>query len=160
LIASRSKAVALRGEHGVDVFKQTRRIKRQLLVDTLGLLIALTVTTASVQDRDGAKLLFATIQNACQCLTSVWADGAYSGQLLHWVKERFHWMLEIIRRPDKHKGFVLLQHRWIVERTNAWLGYSRRLNDQYEVLQHTHEAFVYLAMTRIMLRRLDKKISF
>jgi putative transposase len=150
------KAVALRGDHGVDVHKQTRGIKRHLLVDTLGFLIAMTVTNASVQDRDGAKLLFAKILNACKRLKIVWADGGYRGALRQWVKERFEWTLEIVLRPDNLKGFVLLPKRWIVERTNAWLGHSRRLNRQYEVLHQTHEAFVYIAMTRIMLRRLNK----
>lgn len=159
LIDSQSvKAVALRGEHGVDVFKQTRGIKRHLLVDTLGFVIALTVTTASVQDRDGAKVLFAKIQNACKRLKIVWADGGYRGELLEWVKERFEWTLEIVVRPDNLKGFTLLPKRWIVERTNAWLGHYRRLNRQYEVLHQSHEAFAYLAMTRIMLRRLDKAV--
>jgi putative transposase len=150
------KAVALRGEHGVDVFKQTRGIKRHLLVDTLGFIIALTVTNASVQDRDGAKILFAKLRDGCKRLAIVWADGGYRGELITWVKERFTWALEIVMRPDNLKGFVLLPKRWIVERTNAWLGHSRRLNRQYEVLHETHEAFVYLAMIRIMLRRLDK----
>jgi putative transposase len=151
------KAVALRGDHGVDVFKQTRGIKRHLLVDTLGFLIAVVITNASVQDRDGAKLLFATILDSCKRLRRVWADGGYRGALLEWVKERFQWTLEIVMRPDESKGFVLLAKRWVVERTNAWLGHSRRLNRQYEVLHQTHEAFVYTAMTRLMLRRLAKR---
>lgn len=131
-------------------------MKRHLLVDTLGFIIALTVTTASVQDRDGAKLLCAKIQGLCKGLAIVWADGGYRGELVQWVKERFTWALEIVLRPDNVKGFVLLPKRWVVERTNAWLGHSRRLNRQYEVLHQTHEAFVYIAMTRIMLRRIHK----
>jgi putative transposase len=151
------KAVALRGDHGMDdVHKQTRGINRHLLVDTLGFLIAMTVTNALVQDRDGAKLLFAKILNACKRLKIVWADGGYRSALLQWVKERFEWILEIVLRPDNLKGFVLLPKCWIVERTNAWLGHSCRLNRQHEVLHQTHEAFVYIAMTRIMLRRLNK----
>ena len=80
------KAVALRGEHGVDVFKQTRGIKRHLLVDTLGFVIALAVTNAAISDRDGAALVFSKIVGICQRLTIIWADGGYRGNLLHWVK--------------------------------------------------------------------------
>lgn len=150
------KAVALRGEHGVDVFKQTRGIKRHLLVDSLDFIIALAVTNASVPRREGAALLFSKIVGICQRLTIIWADGGYRGKLLDWVKEHFSWTLEIVLRSDKSKGFVVLPKRWIVERTNAWLGQSRRLNRQYEVLHQTYEVFVYIAMTRLILRRLDK----
>lgn len=121
-------------------------------------MIALAVTNASVSDRDGAALVFSNIVGICQRLTIVWADGGYRGHLLHWVREHFSWTLEIVLRSDKSKGFAVLPKRWIVERTNSWLGQSRRLNRQYEVLHQTHEAFVYIAMTRIMLRRLDKAV--
>ena len=110
LTVNRSKAVALRGEHGVDVFKQTRGIKRHLLVDSLGFIIALAVTNASVPDRDGAALLFSKIVGICQRLKIIWADGGYRGKLLDWVKEHFSWTLEIVLRFDKSKGFVVLYH--------------------------------------------------
>lgn len=119
-------------------------------------MIALAVTNASIPDRNGEALVFSTIVGICQRLTIIWADGGYQGKPLHWVTEHFSWTLDIVLRSDKSTGFVLLPKRWIVERTNAWLGHSRRLNRQYEVLHQTHEAFVYIAMTRIMLRRLDK----
>lgn len=87
-------------------------------------------------------------------LQLIWADGGYAGKLIEWVKALGGWLLEIVKRPDEAKGFVLLRRRWIVERTFGWLGRCRRLSKDYEALPESAEAFVHLAMIGLMVRRL------
>lgn len=154
------------GQHrGYDAAKKVSGRKRHLVVDTLGLVMLVMVTAGSVQDRDGAKMvlkvLFARIKKPryphwwrfCR-LQLIWADGGYRGELVEWVKRKFGWTLEIVERLGDQSGFVLLPKRWIVERTFAWLSRQRRLSRDYERLPKTSEAFVYVAMIRIMLIRL------
>ena len=91
--------------------------KRHLLVDTLGLIWGLIVHGADVQDRDGARLVVKSASKNLPKLQIVWADGAYAGQLIEWVKQTCGWLLEIIKRSDDASGFEVLPKRWIVERT-------------------------------------------
>jgi putative transposase len=143
-------------ERGYDAGKQVKGRKRHILVDTLGLLLYVMVSTASIQDRDGAKMLFEKVKERFPRLKLVWADGGYAGKLVNWVKEFCHWVLEIVKRSDDVKGFVLLPHRWVVERTFGWLNRWRRLSKDYERLPETSETLVYATMSRIMVRRLAK----
>ena len=128
--------------------------KRHLLVDTLGLLLAVVVTAASVSDPKGARMLFARLGGSCKKLRRIWVDGTYRGKLLNWVSEHCWFLLEPVLRSDEMKGFVLLKRRWVVERTFAWLTHCRRLGKDYEVLPASSEAMIYIAMTRLMIRRL------
>lgn len=123
-------------------------------MDTLGLLLAVAVTAASVQDRDGARLLLSNLPGGCKKLRNIWVDGGYAGQLVDWVAERFAFCLAVVLRPKERKGFVLLPRRWVIERTFGWFNHSRRLSKSYERLTRTDESWVYIAMTRIMLNRL------
>lgn len=124
------------------------------MVDTLGLLLAVVVHAASVQDRDGAKLVLAKLVARFPRLELIWADGGYAGQLVDWVRLIFGWALTIVKRTDDLRGFRVLPKRWIVERTFGWLGRYRRLSKDYEELPASSEAMLYLAMTHLMLRRL------
>ena len=144
------------GIRGFDGAKLTTGRKRHILVDTLGLLLAVVVTAASVQDRDGARLLLARLAGFCKKLRLIWVDGAYRGPLLDWVAQRFRFRVQPILPPGGQKGFVVVARRWVVERTFAWLGLHRRLAKDYERLPASSEAFIYIAMTRIMLRRLAR----
>ncbi len=121
-------------------------------MDTLGLVIAVVVTAASVQDRDGAKLVFAEAAKSPR-LKKVWADGGYAGQLVEWTKTTLGWDLELERRPQE-KGFHLIKHRWIVERTFGWLGRFRLLAKDYTAKASSSETDIRLAMIHIMARRL------
>jgi putative transposase len=120
----------------------------------MGLILEVVVHPADVQDRDGAKLVLEKLVGRFPRLKKIWADGAYAGKLMDWVKEVGSWILDIVKRSDDAKGFELLHHRWIVERTFAWLGRFRRLSKDYEVLIETSEAMIRIAMIRLMIRRL------
>lgn len=124
------------------------------MVDTLGLLLAVTVTAACVQDRDGARWLLAHLPGGCKKLRKIWVDGGYAGTLVDWVAARFKFCLAVVLRPKESRTFVLLPRRWVVERTFGWLNHSRRLSKSYERLTRTDETWIYIAMTRIMSERL------
>lgn len=130
--------------------------KRHLLVDTLGLILTVVVHAASVQDRDGAKLVLERVKGSPPSLRLIWADGAYAGQLVDWVKTARGQVLEIIQRTDDVTGFQVLPRRWVVERTFAWLGKYRRLSKDYEHLPESSEAWIYGAMIHVMVRRLAR----
>ena len=125
------------------------------MVDTLGLIIALVVHPANIQDRDGAKLVLAKLVGWLPRLKLIWADGGYAGQLIQWVTALGGWLLQIVKRCDNVTGFVVLPKRWIVERTFGWFGRYRRLSKDYEALTDSSESMIYLAMIHLMVRRLS-----
>jgi putative transposase len=128
--------------------------KRHIVVDTLGLLLRCVVHPADVQDRDGAKLVLKGLSERFPRLKRIWADGGYAGQLVEQAKDWGKWVLEIVKKAEKSQGFQVLPHRWIVERTFAWLGRYRRLSKDYEAFVQTSETMIRLAMIRLMLGRL------
>lgn len=122
-----------------------------MLVDTLGLIGALAVLPADVQDRDGAKLLLAGVGDRLPRMSVLWADGAYAA-VVDWVGERIGWIVTTILRPVGVKGYVHLPRRWIVERTLGWLGRYRRLSKDYETNPRSSEAWITIAMIHRMAR--------
>jgi len=112
---------------------------------------------ASIQDRDGAKLVLEYVRKGFRRLTLIWADGGYAGQLIEWTKKRLRCTLEIVKRSDDVKGFTVLPKRWIVERTFGWFGRYRRLAKDYEVITDNSEAMIRIAMINLMSRRLDPR---
>jgi putative transposase len=128
--------------------------KRHIVVDTMGLLLAVVVHPADIQDRDGAKLVLQRLLGRFPRLKLIWADGAYAGKLVRWAKRKGGWLLELVRRPAQQRTFQVLPRRWVVERTLGWLGRNRRLSKDYEFLPESEEAWVYIGMIRLMLRRL------
>jgi len=148
------KTTTVPSSRGFDAGKKIMGRKRHILVDTLGLMITLVVTTAGVQDRDGLKKLLRTFGIHRKKLRKIWVDGGYRGLVIEWVKSRFRYCLEVVLRSDDMKGFVLLPKRWVVERTFAWLNNHRRLSKDYERYTKTSETMIQIAMMRLMLRRL------
>ena len=123
------------------------------------MIIAIVVHAGNIQDRDGAKDVLARLVMLKLCgmlprLSLIWADGGYAGQLAGWVKAAGGWVLEIVKRCDDVKGFVVLPRRWVVERTFAWLGRYRRLSKDYEELTDNSEAMIRVAMINLMVHRL------
>ncbi len=150
-----AKTTECSGPRGYDSGKHVKGRKRHVLVDTLGLVLCVVVHTAAIQDRDGARLVFDKIRARFPRLTLTWADGGYAGPKLgHWLKDLGRWVLSIVKRSDTATGFQVLPKRWRVERPFGWLNRSRRLSKDFERRPEHEEAWVYIAMTRLMLRRL------
>lgn len=148
------KATRTSGTRGYDAGKKIKGIKRHVVVDTQGWLLAVVVHTAALQDRDGAKLVLAQLQGGCPRLTLLWADGGYAGKLIGWVQEVCGWLLQIVKRTDNLRGFIVLPRRWVVERTFGWMVQYRRLSKDYEFHPETSAAMIQVAMIHLMLRRL------
>ena len=130
--------------------------KRHIAVDTLGLLWAVHLTAAKMQDRDGALGVLGLIEVLEETLKTVYADSAYRGGLEKLVAFLCDWTLEIVEKPPNQKGFAVQPKRWIVERTFAWLGKYRRLVKDYEYLIEVSTANIYWAMTHRMLNLITK----
>ena len=160
-IDSQSVKSAEGGEEiGIDGGKLIKGRKRHILVDSMGLLLAVVITAANVDDARGAEKLFAKISPEEYIrLVLVWADSKYHNHKLYaWMeKNGCKFRLDIVSRPTGTKGFVVLPKRWVVERTFAWLGKSRRLSKDYERLTETSAAMVKLSSIRHMLGRLKPK---
>jgi transposase len=143
---------------GFDAGKKIKGRKRFMTVDTLGLVLRVLVTAANVPERSGGQQLLKRVQemgNKVSRLTTIWTDGGFDGALfMMWVMDVCRWVVQVVLRPEQTKGFVLLKKRWVVERTFGWLMGCRRLVRDYELLPETSETFIYLAMIRIMVRRL------
>ena len=119
------------------------------------MLLAVSVHSASIQDRDGAKGVIKKLKGKFRYLKRIWAAEGYNrGLLIEWVKQFGGWILDIVKRRIEQQGFAVLPHRWIVKRTFAWLGRCRQLSKDYEHLPQTSEALIEIAMIHLMLKRL------
>jgi putative transposase len=152
------KTTELGGPHGYDGGKKITGRKRHICVDALGLLLAVVVTTAALDDAAAAPLALSQLHDAAHPrLEVIWGDSKYHNHALEeWKSEQQNlpWKLEIVRRPRDAKGFTLLPKRWVVERSFAWLGRSRRLSKDYERRTESSECMVRLSAIHQMLKRL------
>lgn len=157
---------------GYDAAKKIKGRKRHMTVDTLGLgasfvgeasptnvaLLRVLVTAANLPEREGGKQVLIQVHQMgamVSRLNTIWVDGGYDGDpFMRWLIDFCRWIVQVVLRPQERKGFVLLPKRWVVERTFGWLNWCRRLSKEYEQLPQTSETFIYLAMIRIMVRRL------
>ena len=139
-------------DKGFDAGKKIKGIKRHIIVDTLGLVLAVVIQSASVQDRDGAADVVSKMLESWKKIIKIFADGGYRGQLITTIKTKFKIELEIVKRDELHI-FKILPKRWIVERTFAWIDTNRRNSKNYERLNNTSVAMVHLSCIRIMLNR-------
>ena len=180
-----AKTTAVGGtERGFDPAKKVGGRKRHLLVDTEGLVLKAKVHSAKVPDEDGIRLLLEPARDRLGRLSHLWVDAGYQGRGRRWAEEVMGLSVEVVRKPKKPlpeevakkwaqewakegkkvdwqrlmppKGFRVLPRRWVVERTFAWISHNRRMGKDYERLCATGEAFIYAAMTRLMVRRLAR----
>ena len=143
---------------GYDAGKKVKGRKLHALVDTEGLPLRIVVHSAGIQDRDGAALVLDRIRARFPWLELVWADGGYNARQVDAAVAAMPGLkLEIVKRTDDMKGFVVLPRRWVVERTFSWFGRNRRLAKDYENLADTLAAFVTLASIQLALRRLARR---
>jgi putative transposase len=141
-------------ERGFDAAKKIKGRKRHCLVDTLGLLILVMVTAASVQESDGGQELLIDVKGKTSRLEKVIADEGYKQWLIDWIKQWQSFVLEIIKKPPEQQGFEVLPKRWIVERFFAWLNNYRRLSKDYERTVTSSEGMIYFVSIRLMARKL------
>lgn len=151
------KTTEVGGERGIDGNKHIKGRKRQLLVDTLGLLLVVVVTAASVSDTIGGQTLFERIHVTFCRLQKVWADQGYKSSLVEWLHKTYHIALDIVQKDLNEKGFVVQKQRWKVERSIAWLNRARRLSKDYEYHTEHSESIIYLSSIRFMLRKITRK---
>lgn len=155
------KTTEVCGERGYDAGKMISGRKRHIVVHTLGLILAVVVQPANVQDYDGAVLVLGLpgqLRIRYHRIKVIFADSAYGRKnLSEYVNDAFGWLLQTVLRPAKVKGFVVLPKRWIVERTFGWLGRYRRHSKDYERNIASSEAMIYIAINHIMLRRLARR---
>ena len=145
------------GPRGFDAGKKVKGRKRHVVTDTDGLLVAVQVHGAHVQDRDGAPLVLASVRRTFPKLRHVFADQAYSGpKLAAALKPLGRWTLEVVKRPAGRQGFEVLPRRWVVERTLAWLSRNRRLAKDFEATLATAQTWILLASVQLLVRRLAK----
>jgi putative transposase len=146
------------GERGYDGAKKIKGRKRHIVVDTLGLLLAVLVTSAAIDDAAAAPQVLAQLQRReFPRLQVVWADSKYHNYALYQWKARrrsLPWKLQIVSRPQGAKGFVVIPKRWMAERTFAWLGRSRRLSKDYERRTESSESMIRVSTIHLLLKRL------
>jgi transposase len=139
---------------GYDAGKKVNGRKRHIVVDTLGLLLAVVVTAASVQDRDGGARVLERLRFRMPSVAVVWADGGYAGRLVAYARQILKVTVDIVRKKEGQRTFEVLPRRWVVERTLSWISRCRRLAHDYERLPEHSEAMVKWAMIGLMTRRL------
>lgn len=145
-----------RDSRGYDKFKNTNGRKRFVLTDTLGLLLAVLVTSAAAHDTSGGRRLLLAGYFAGRRLRCVFADSGFAGTLVGWAARLLALRVEVVRRPPGQRGFQVQPRRWVVERTLAWLTAHRRLARDYERTPAHSEAFIRWAMIGTMVRRIDR----
>ena len=142
-----------RGQRGYDAGKKIKGRKRHIAVDTQGNLLAAIVHSAGIQDRVAARAVLMRLFYRFDTISTIFADGGYTGELIDWAKEMFGYAVNIVKRSDQ-KGFQVLPKRWIVERTFAWLNWSRRLSKDYELRHTSAETMIHIAFAHQLLRRI------
>lgn len=139
---------------GIDGGKKTKGRKRHIIVDTMGLLLAVVVHAANEHDSKSAPRVIAELRGRFPRLVKLIADGGYRGELIENTRKTFGWILEVVLRKDSSKKFEVLPQRWVVERTFSWFESYRRLGKDYEYHTETSQTMVQLAMIKLMLNRI------
>jgi transposase len=169
VIDSQSVKTLMDGVRGFDGNKKLVGVKRHILVDTEGFLLAVVVHAASIPDRKGGQRVLEAAGESYPRLQHIWADQGYTGTLVRWAEQEHGWRVQVVypqfRQMERYApevlaelghapGFRVIPRRWVVERTFSWWGRQRRLSKDYERLTTTEEAFIYLVGIRLLLARL------
>lgn len=173
IIDSQSVKTLMGGVRGFDGNKKLVGVKRHILVDTEGFLLAVVVHAASVPDRKGGQAVLQAAGTSFPRLRHIWADQGYTGTLVRWAAQAYGWTVQVVYPTDRQMkryapdvladlgdgdahapGFHIIPRRWVVERTFSWLGRQWRLSKDYERLASTEETFIYLVGIRLLLARL------
>lgn len=144
---------------GYDGGKKINGRRRHVITDSLGLLLMVLVCAADVTDRQAARGMLPCLRTRFPKITLVWADSGYSGRVVTWAKAKLQLTVQIVKRSNEMKGFVVLPRRWVVERTLGWLMRSRRLVRDFETLPASSEAFIYFSQAMLLSRRLARPAS-
>lgn len=152
------KSTEVGGDKGFDAGKKIKGRKRHILVDSLGLLLAVTVTAASMQDRDGLVAVAEKRPLQSLGLKKILVDSAYNGDVIRGFTERTGIPVEITKPPEGTKGFSAVRFRWVVERTFGWLNRERLLSKSYERTIESEEAWINLATIRMLVRRAARRL--
>ncbi len=150
------KGTEMGGQRGYDAGKKVKGRKRHIVVDSLGLLLAVTVTGAQVDDGTAAPQVLGKLDpDLYPRLQVAYGDGRYNNRSLQrWLRQqRAGYRVETVQRPEGAKGFVLLPKRWVVERSLAWLGRYRQLSKEYDYETKVSESWVQVSALHMMLRR-------
>jgi len=150
------KTQSMTKEKAYDGNKKMNGRKRHIITDTLGLILAIVIHNADIQDRNGAKQVIEELKYKYPRLKRILADQGYTGELADYILKFFGWTLEIVKKVAGISGFNVLPKRWIVERTFGWLSFQRRLVRDYEELVECSQSFVHISMIRIMLNKIKK----
>lgn len=152
------KSSAQGGECGFDAGKKVKGRKRHIVVDVLGFILAIVITPASVQDRDGAVPVVEQVALEHSMIRKIWADGAYTGEVIEDLRKRTGIDIELVKKKDNQKGFVVLPRRWVVERTFGWMERFRLLSREVERTVESSREDVYHAMCMVLLRRITSGV--
>ncbi|QFS91269.1 Transposase DDE domain protein [Mycobacterium sp. THAF192] len=148
------------GPRGFDGAKKVDGVKRHVLVDSAGALVAAVVTEADVQDRAAFPKLLRKAKRIVPTISHVWVDKGYTGQTVAAAAAKAGVTVEVVSGPKPGHGFIVQPRRWVVERTNGWINHCRRIDRHYETTLASHEGFVYLSQIALLLRRLDRSQLF
>ena len=140
--------------NGIDGNKKVKGIKRHVVVDKNGFLIAVMVTIANVYDGKAAYLLMRVLKELCSGVKVILADGGYRGELIENIKNKFGYIIQVVISSYKEQGFRPIHKRWIVERTFSWLDNNRRLCRNYELTFDSAEEMVKIAAIRLLLNKI------
>ena len=158
--SSSVKASPVAGPRGFDGAKKVDGVKRHVLVDSTGVLVAAVVTEANVQDRAAFPKLLGKAKRIAPTIGHVWVDKGYTGQAVTTAATKAGVTVEVVSGPKPGHGFIVQPRRWVVEHTNGWINHCHRIDRHYEMTPVAHEGFVYLSQVALLLRRLDRSQLF
>lgn len=158
--SSSVKAAPAAGPRGFDGAKKGDGIKRDILVDTAGILVAAVATAADAQDRAAFPALLRKVKRVAPTIAHIWLDKGYTGHTVAEAAARVGVSVEVVSGPQPAGEFRIQPRRWVVERANGWISHCRRLDRQYEATLDAHEGFLYFSQIAPLLRRLDRTQLF